>query len=110
MTYYEEPSDRSDLAKLLLTLLRVTKQQYKDVHEALKALKDYGKIYVKCVGYREIGSFSYPRFKIVTDVLPSIQAQLKEEPGKAEALCPNCNRPVTPDAKFCSNCGFKLRG
>jgi membrane protease subunit (stomatin/prohibitin family) len=40
------------------------------------------------------------------------QAQSGSSPAAGAAgqvnFCPNCGSPVTPGAKFCSNCGFKL--
>ncbi len=103
--YYEEPSDKSELAKLILTLMRITKQDFKNVKEGLEALRNYGRIFLKFTGYNQRGNLSYPKFKLVTDVLPNLQTQLEQ---RLEGTCPNCKQRVTPEARFCPNCGTKL--
>lgn len=105
--YYEEHSDKSELAKLLLTLMRMSRQDFKNVKEGLDALKNHGKIFLKCVGYSQLGLLNYPRFKVVTDVLPSTQTQLERKPEKV-AKCPNCGQPTTSEMRFCPNCGQRL--
>jgi len=51
--YYEQPSERSDLAKLTTTLMRLQKE-YGSVDEALQALKAYGKLHLRCNGFAEM--------------------------------------------------------
>ena len=104
--YYQEPSDRSLLGQLALTLMRVLNKEFNAVDEVLDALKSYGKVYLRCVGHNRRGNLSYPKFKLVADVLPSLQTQLEQRP---EGICPNCKQRVTPEARFCSSCGFKLK-
>jgi len=41
----------------------------------------------------------------ITEELPPAEAKPSEEP----LACPNCGQPVDAKARFCGNCGFKLR-
>lgn len=75
ISYYEKPSDRSKLGKLLIKLHEKTGVIYKTVDEALEALKDYGEIFVKVKGFREWEGQTWPKFSIVADKLPVKEEQ-----------------------------------
>ena len=109
ITYYREPYEKSTIANLLTTLMKTVNMNFGSVDEALDALKSYGKIFLRCIGFRKTGIFDYPKFKVVTDILPSVQASLQVNSEQTRPRCPNCNQPLALEAKFCINCGFKLR-
>lgn len=76
MSYYERPSDGSNLGQLCLTLIGLTREEYHSVREALNILEKVSNIYVQCTGYREWQGKFYPRFKVVTTRLPPLQTEL----------------------------------
>jgi hypothetical protein len=76
--FYEEPSDRSRLGELCLTLMKMKKTEYPTLDDALKALKEYRRILVQCHGFREFRGRKFPRLKVVTDRLPYFQEKLDE--------------------------------
>lgn len=39
---------------------------------------------------------------------PARSGNKDQQENNKQELCPGCGRPVTPDMKFCSNCGRKL--
>jgi len=71
ISYYEEPSDKSKLGRLLMKLAEVTGKAYQTIPEALEALKEHGVIYVKCSGFREWEDLLLPKFTIVADKIPA---------------------------------------
>jgi hypothetical protein len=71
MNYYQHPDPQSDEAQLCTALMNITNKKYATASEFLTALEAYGRVYVKCVGFREKNDRKYPRFKIITDKLPT---------------------------------------
>ncbi len=79
ITYYEHPSEKSELAKVCLQLLRIKGGDFADVNEALKALKEHGKVFLKCSGHWERNGTNFPNFQLVTDKLPDVQGKFPED-------------------------------
>jgi hypothetical protein len=68
--YYESPSEKTELGKLLLTIMRLQNKDIQDVQEGLDWLTHYGWIYIECTGHRTFNGKSYPKFKVITGTLP----------------------------------------
>lgn len=78
IAFYETPSDKSILGRLVLKLQETTNKQYGNVNEFLTALKEFGYVFVKCKGFREYEEEVYPNFSIVADKLPAFQEKLEK--------------------------------
>jgi len=52
--YSKEPFEKSTLATLLLSLMNATKRNLGSVDDGLNALKEYGKIYLRCYQPRSL--------------------------------------------------------
>jgi len=77
MSYYERPSERSNLGALCTTLMALTKNDYNSVEETLEALRRHGHVYVKVSGFREWQEKHYPKFKVVPNRLPPLQTKIE---------------------------------
>ena len=75
--YYELPSTSSNLGKLCTTIWNTLGEVY-TVPDAMKVLKEHGKIYLECTGHRTHEGKTYPKLKIVTTVLPKVQGTLPQ--------------------------------
>jgi len=76
MSYYKEPSDKSFLGMLSIAFMDMIKSySYDTVNDVLAAIKEHGKVYVRCAGFREWEDKIYPKFKIVPTKFPTIQRQ-----------------------------------
>ena len=73
ISYYTEPVSLSNIAKICQTLADKTGAKPHTVNEALQLLKEHGRIYVKCTGYRTWNDQDYPKFGVVTEKLPDAQ-------------------------------------
>lgn len=77
--HYDIPSTSSQVGRLCITLEKMTEHRYESLPEALKALKNYGVIYVRAVGKREKNGVEYPKFEIVIDTLPKTASKTVQE-------------------------------
>ena len=77
VSFYERPSERSKLGKILIKLHGKTGVAYQNIEQALDGLRNYGVIFVKVSGYREYEDQTFPKFTIVADKLPKKQQQTK---------------------------------
>jgi hypothetical protein len=76
ISYYDQPSDASNLGKLCDAFMRIARQTFSTVDDCLYGLKAYGRIFVICNGHREYQGKHYPKLKIVCDRLPGQQTNL----------------------------------
>lgn len=81
MAFYEQPSDRSKMGKLALKLQDATGKTISNPEQFLSMLKEHGRLYVSCEGFREYEGDVYPNFSIVASKIP----RLEKEAGKVEA-------------------------
>ena len=77
ISFYDRPSERSKLGKILIKLHEKTGVAYQNIQQALDGLRKYGVIFVKVSGYREYEDQTFPKFTIVADKLPKKQQQTK---------------------------------
>ena len=91
MTYYERPSERSNLGMLCNTFMALKKTEYHTVKEALDALHSHGHVYVKVSGFRQWQEKRYPKFKIVPNKLPPLQTKI--QPTKPSPTKKGTSRP-----------------
>jgi hypothetical protein len=79
MPYYEHPGEKSSFGKLILKLVAATKQDVTNATDAIKALKEFGWIFVKVKSFREYEDETYPNFAVVSDKLPGTQQEIDAE-------------------------------
>jgi len=73
MAYYEQPSEKSKLGKLVLKLAEATKKDIKNIQEFLSLLKSFSWIFIRVKGFREYEEELYPNFAIVTEKIPTVE-------------------------------------
>jgi hypothetical protein len=73
MAFYEQPSEKSKLGKLVLKLAEATKKDIKNIQEFLSLLKSFGWIFIKVKGFREYEEELYPNFAVVTEKIPMVE-------------------------------------
>jgi len=73
MAFYEQPSEKSKLGKLVLKLAEATKKDIKSIQEFLSLLKSFGWIFIRVKGFREYEEELYPNFAIVTEKIPTVE-------------------------------------
>jgi hypothetical protein len=73
MAFYEQPSEKSKLGKLVLKLAEATKKDIKNIQEFLSLLKSFGWIFIRVKGFREYEEELYPNFAIVTEKIPTVE-------------------------------------
>lgn len=73
MAFYEQPSEKSKLGKLVLKLAEATKKDIKSIQEFLSLLKSFGWIFIRVKGFREYEEELYPNFAIATEKIPTVE-------------------------------------
>ena len=71
--HYDKPSTNTDLGKLGLTIMRRLNRDINSIDEAVDWLTHFGRVYLECKGYRNYEGKSYPKFKIITGMLPDLE-------------------------------------
>jgi hypothetical protein len=72
-TFYQQPTEKTKIGKLALTLEKTTGKKLNNIEEFLTVLKSYNQVFAKCTGYREYEEEVFPNFTIVTDKLPEVE-------------------------------------
>ena len=98
VSYYPVPAPNTHIGKLCLSIERVTKQSFTSVSEAIAALKNYGRIYVRAKASKTITGDdgqerTYPRLSIAPDTLPGEQPQQTIQPPTGLKPPVNLNAP-----------------
>ena len=75
--HYDEPSEASSLGILCINLCNTLDIFHDRPHDYLKDLKDYGMVLLECKGHRVHEGKTYPKFKLVPEILPAKREQVK---------------------------------
>ena len=76
ITYYDQPHEHSDIGTLCMTYMETTKHYPSTVDDTLDAIKEFGQVYVQCVGHNDRRDVQYPKLKLVCDRLPGTQTTM----------------------------------
>ena len=76
--FYNEPGARSKMGELVDALSQALDQDILSPEEFTAMLKQYGRAYVKCSGFRDYKGKQYPNFDLLTNTLPQKQVKLVE--------------------------------
>jgi hypothetical protein len=79
LTFYEQPSDKSNLGRLVLKFMEATKKDSDNVEEFMSSLKKFGQLFVKVKGFRDYEEQVYPNFAVFVEKIPGFQQKLKKK-------------------------------
>jgi hypothetical protein len=81
ITYYDRPSDKSKMGKLVLILEKMINTHIVSADDFIEKIKAYGRVYVKVSGCREYKGETYPKIAIYEDKLPPNQQTIAPAPA-----------------------------